>query len=44
MNPQHSVPFMVDGEVKLNESRAIALYIVNKFEKNLFLYLGNAYV
>ncbi len=43
MNPQHSVPFMVDGEVKLNESRAIALYIVNKFEKP-FLYLGNGYV
>lgn len=31
MNPLHKVPFMVDGSLKLGESRAIATYLVNKY-------------
>ena len=38
MNPQHTIPTMVDGEVVLNESRAIAAYLVNKYGKNDKLY------
>ena len=38
INPQHTIPTMVDGEVVLNESRAIAAYLVNKYGKNDKLY------
>lgn len=30
VNPQHKVPFVVDGEVKMGESRAIMRYLANK--------------
>ena len=29
INPMHNIPAMVDGDFKLNESRAIAAYLVN---------------
>lgn len=32
INPRHKVPFIVDGDVKLNESRTIAKYLVNKYD------------
>lgn len=31
LNPLHKVPFIVDGDLKLNESRAIAAYFVNRY-------------
>lgn len=31
LNPLHKVPFIVDGDLKMNESRAIAAYIINKY-------------
>jgi len=31
INPQHNLPAIVDGELKLNESRAIAAYLVNMY-------------
>merc|ERR1711892_2857 len=38
INPQHTIPTMVDGDVVLNESRAIAAYLVSKYGKNSKLY------
>merc|ERR1712154_217370 len=38
INPQHNIPAMVDGDFKLNESRAIALYLVNSYGKADKLY------
>ena len=38
INPQHTIPTMVDGKVVLNESRAIAAYLVNKYGKTDKLY------
>lgn len=32
LNPLHKVPFIVDGSLKLGESRAIMMYLVNKFK------------
>lgn len=34
LNPLHKVPFIVDGEVKIGESRAILAYLVNKYQPN----------
>ena len=31
MNPQHNIPTVKDGEFIMNESRAAAAYLVNKY-------------
>merc|ERR1712013_756049 len=38
INPQHSLPTLVDGDLILNESRPIVGYLVNKYGKNDELY------
>jgi len=38
INPQHTIPTMVDGDLTLNESRPIAGYLVNKYGKDDKLY------
>jgi len=38
MNPMHNIPTMKDGNFVLNESRAIAAYLVNKYGKDDSLY------
>lgn len=32
INPQHKVPFIIDGDLKLGESRAIMAYFVNRYK------------
>jgi len=38
LNPLHKVPFIVDGGLKMGESRAIMMYLVNKYQPNHPLY------
>lgn len=38
LNPQHNVPTFVDGDFVLNESRAIMVYIAQKWGKNSALF------
>jgi len=38
INPQHNIPTVIDGDMCLNESRAIAGYLVNKYAKSDSLY------
>ncbi|KAK9508021.1 hypothetical protein O3M35_007772 [Rhynocoris fuscipes] len=38
INPQHNVPCIVDGDLTLNESRAIATYLVSQYGKDDSLY------
>jgi len=38
LNPQHQVPTMVDGDLKIGESRAIASYLVDMYSKDDSLY------
>jgi len=38
INPQHNIPAVVDGDLCMNESRAIASYLVNKYGKDDKLY------
>ena len=38
MNPQHTIPCMKDGDFCLNESRAIATYLITKYGKDDKLY------
>ncbi len=33
MNPQHAIPVLKDGDYVLSESRAIAVYVVEKYGK-----------
>ncbi|KAL2714503.1 glutathione S-transferase 1-1 [Vespula squamosa] len=41
MNPQRTIPFLVDGDYKLSESRAIMCYLVDQYGKNERLYPQN---
>jgi len=34
INPQHNIPALVDGDFKLNESRAIAAYLANAYDSS----------
>ena len=40
LNIQHSIPTIVDGKTVLNESRAAAAYLVNKYGKDDKLYVS----
>jgi glutathione S-transferase len=44
INPQHNIPAIKDGDFTLNESRAIAGYLVNAHGKNDSLYPKDAKV
>ncbi|XP_046830257.1 uncharacterized protein LOC124429260 [Vespa crabro] len=41
LNPQRTIPFLVDGDYKLSESRAIMCYLVDQYGKNERLYPQN---
>lgn len=41
MNPQHTVPILVDDEYILWESHAIIPYLVSKYAKDSFFYPQN---
>eukprot|EP00088_Acartia_fossae_P047878 TRINITY_DN5203_c0_g1_i1.p1 TRINITY_DN5203_c0_g1~~TRINITY_DN5203_c0_g1_i1.p1 ORF type:complete len:221 (-),score=73.91 TRINITY_DN5203_c0_g1_i1:213-875(-) len=41
-NPQHNIPYMEDGNFGMNESRAAAAYLVNKYGKDDSLYPKDA--
>jgi len=38
LNPQHTLPTMVDGDLSMGESRAICAYLVNKYAPGHALY------
>jgi len=38
INPMHNIPTVVDGDLTMNESRAIAGYLVNKYGKDDSMY------
>ena len=42
LNPQHNIPTMKDGDFVMNESRAIAAYLVNKHGADDKLYPKDA--
>ena len=44
MNPMHNIPTVKDGDFVMNESRAIAAYLVNKYGKDDSLYPKDAEV
>ncbi|TOF82151.1 hypothetical protein CGJ15_26245, partial [Vibrio parahaemolyticus] len=41
INPQHSIPTLVDGNIKLWESRAICSYLATQYGKDDSLYPNN---
>ncbi|XP_025155340.1 glutathione S-transferase 1-1, partial [Harpegnathos saltator] len=41
LNPQKTIPFMVDDDIKLSESRAIMTYLVDQYGENDSLYPQN---
>jgi len=42
LNPMHNIPTVVDGDLNMNESRAVACYLVNKYAKDDTLYPKDA--
>jgi len=42
MNPMHNIPTVKDGDFVLNESRAAAAYLINKYAKDDSLYPKDA--
>lgn len=38
MNPQHTIPTLVDGDVVITDSHAIAAYLIDKYASNDSLY------
>jgi len=44
MNPMHNIPTVTDGDFVMNESRAVAAYLVNKYGKDDGMYPKDAEV